>query len=413
MPLAKYGQYMMGDYRPLCLVLAVFLYGVFGSPTPDSPGFLEALIFVLLVLVVGVKGARQVFLNFFLSTRHSKWHLALLVLFLYGVSIPVLTGLYYNSSPSVMLRDIVGFIFLCLPLLFVPIVLRGREYYHLFFVGALFVGLFFSIRVLFLDFSFFSKREELLYLANSPLVLFCALYFLNRALQNLKNILNPQNFIITIGMMVLAVLPMAAMYVDFQRASFLALGVSILIIFGFGLTKSPLKMLWPLTVLGVVGVILSPQLIDIMESISVKTSQVGLNMRYQEWMAVWQAAMESPRTLFLGHGWGAEYASPAVGGLNVSYTHSLITYMLLKTGLVGLGLTLVYLFFIFEKVGRLVFIEPVKGNALIWSFMIPILLYASYKSLDYGLILTLILVMDVQVRAQSRAKEDYISKVNE
>ena len=58
----------------------------------------------------------------------------------------------------------------------------------------------------------------------------------------------------------------------------------------------------------------------------------------------------------------------------------------------GLFLSLVYLFFIFEKVARLYFSNPVKGNALIWPLLIPILLYASHKSFDFGLLLSLIVI---------------------
>ncbi len=406
--LIKYGQFIFNDYRLFFFISALFIYGVLSSPTPDNPGVIEGFIFILFLLALGIKGTYQSFLNFSLLIKQPKWKLTLLVLFLYGFSIPVLIGVLNNEDTAIILRDIVGFIFLCLPLFLIPFISRDKKYYNLFLVSVLFIGIFFSIRVLFLDFSFFSKREELLYLANSPLVLFCALYFLNKVIQYLKNILNIKSFMIVIGSMLMAILPMAAMYVDFQRASFLAIGMSVIIIFGLGFIKSPMKMLWPLVVIVIIGFIFSPQLIDIIESISVKTSQVGLNMRHQEWLAVWQVAMESPFSLLFGHGWGAHFASPAVGGLNVSYTHSLITYMLLKTGLVGLGLTLIYLFFIFEKAVRLVFIEPVKGNALIWPFMIPILLYASYKSLDYGFILTLILVIDAQVRCQSK---DCVNKV--
>jgi hypothetical protein len=68
--------------------------------------------------------------------------------------------------------------------------------------------------------------------------------------------------------------------------------------------------------------------------------------------------------------------------------------MFLKSGLIGLGLTLFYLFFILQKAIRLTFIDSVWGNALIWPFIIPVILYASYKSLDFGLIMTLILLMD-------------------
>lgn len=408
MPLAKYGQYIFKDYRLLFFVSALAVYGGLSSPTPDNPSGVEAFILVLFLMVLGGGSGYQSLLNFSLIAKKSKWELALLALFFYGVSIPVVMAIYHNGAAPIIVRDLVGFVFLCLPLFVLPFILKHEKRYSIFLGCVLFVGLFFAIRVLFLDFSFLSKREELLYLANSPLVLFSTLYFVSFVLCRLKKILNLKNFLVIVGAILISILPMAAMYIDFQRASFLAIGLVVLSIFGLGVIKSPIQMLWPAVIVAGIGVIFSPQLMDIIESVSVKTSQVGLNMRYQEWQAVWQMALESPLSLLLGHGWGAHFTSPAVGGLNVSYTHSLLTYMLLKTGLVGLGLTLIYLFFIFEKAVRLVFIEPLKGNALIWPFIIPILLYASYKSLDYGIVLTLILAVDAQVRSQRR---DYINKI--
>ena len=125
-------------------------------------------------------------------------------------------------------------------------------------------------------------------------------------------------------------------------------------------------------------------------------------MRVQELQAVWEAISSSWFTVAFGQGWGSSFASPAVGGLQVTFTHSLLTYVLFKMGVIGLFLTLIYLFFVFEKLLRLYFIDPVKGNAMLWPLIIPILLYASHKSFDFGMLLTLILISSDAARNKLR-----------
>ena len=394
------GVHFLKDYRLCFFFAAIFLYGGFSSPTPDQPGLIELAISLLFIVSVGVGGIYQNISNLLRGGRLPKWKLSGLILFLYGLIVPTILTLYHDASLSIVIRDLVAFIFLCLPLFVLPFLLQSQKWQALFEYGLLFIGLAFAVRVLFLDFSFFTKHEELLYLANSPLVLLSGLYFTLLAFDKISKLHNAKNFLVMLGCVGFAILPMAAMYIDFQRASFLALGVSMTMFLGLELIRTPLKSVLSLAVLCGMVFIFYPYIVDVIENVSVKTSKVGLNMRYQEWLAVWSVAMANPMSLLFGQGWGAEFASPAVGGLNVSYTHSLITYMLLKTGIIGLGLTLVYVLFIFEKVVRLVFIKTVKGSALIWPFIIPIMLYASYKSLDYGLVLTLILLIDIKLKAE-------------
>ena len=49
------------DFQIFVMCLAVALYACFGSPTPDAPGVLEAVIGGLLIIGVGVSGVRRAF----------------------------------------------------------------------------------------------------------------------------------------------------------------------------------------------------------------------------------------------------------------------------------------------------------------------------------------------------------------
>ena len=86
----------------------------------------------------------------------------------------------------------------------------------------------------------------------------------------------------------------------------------------------------------------------------------------------------------------------------VNFTHNLFTSYWLKTGLIGVCLLAVYLFRLGWGWIGLLRGGPVLGVALAVPLMIDIVLYASFKSLDFGLILV-ILAVYAPGRARLRA----------
>ena len=395
MRLLKCGLSICEDYRLCFFIVALFLYGTLSSPTPDNPNIVELSIAVLFITALGVSGLIKGLRHFFLQQKQSLWQIAGYTLLCYGLVIPSLVTLGQEVSLQVLIRDVIAFGFLCFPVFVVPFLMQSPQRQKVFEKLILFIGLAFALRVVFLDFSFFTQADALLYLANSPLVLLSSIYLVLRVGHKtayFKRLSDAKWFVIYA---MLALLPMLAMYIDFQRASFLAIAFAAI---SYGLLifiKTPVRIVLPVCILLALLVVFFPYFQVVIESIVVKTSKVGLNMRYQEAIAVWSVVSHSPFSMLFGLGWGAEFSSPAVGNLNVGYTHSLLTYVFLKAGLIGLGLTLFYLFCIGQKAIKLVFVDPVWGNALIWPFIIPVTLYASYKSLDFGLIMTLIVLMDI------------------
>ena len=61
-----------------------------------------------------------------------------------------------------------------------------------------------------------------------------------------------------------------------------------------------------------------------------------------------------------------------------------------STPLSRLGLLSFYLFALFKKVWGLILTQPALALALTAPFLIDVFLYASYKSLDFGMLLLLI-----------------------
>ena len=114
-----------------------------------------------------------------------------------------------------------------------------------------------------------------------------------------------------------------------------------------------------------------------------------MNMRSAEWASVWAEVSAHPINLLSGKGWGATFSSPAVADIDVNFTHGLLSSLLLKTGLIGLVLGVVYLGMLGRSGLKMFKMCPVIIIALGSPILIDVFLYASFKSLDFGLLLLL------------------------
>ena len=146
--------------------LAVILYGLIGSPTPDHPGWPEFLIGLLLILSIGVGGVWYAFQN------NGTLHRFFQPLFLYGVSVSLLIGVMQGHGAVLILRDVLAFGFILLPLFLTH---RMTGYRQIFERLIIFCGLCFALRALLPVYGVYPAPDVLLYLANSPMVLMSAL----------------------------------------------------------------------------------------------------------------------------------------------------------------------------------------------------------------------------------------------
>lgn len=365
---------------PLAFCAALLLYAVFGSPTPDHLGWGEVCMALLLAVSVCLTATDAVYAR-----------IAVFAL-VYGASVPVVTAMIYGHETPSVLRDIVPFLCLFMPL-FWGATCRAQPRYVLGCVTS--VGLIFSLRTLFLYRDILltpalwgqGAPRDLLYLANSPEVLFSALiclgiggHFLIQAVHRRIGVL----------LLCLAVLPLVAMALMMQRAGIGVVVLSALGGFAIALYHTPKRAIFlavPVALLIGAG---WPVVTTIIEDMMSKTALVGSNSRLQEWGAVWQIVSADAGSFLFGKGWGAHLENPAVGGLSVNYTHSLLSSLLLKTGVIG---SFVILVGSLVLVLRPVFAKPKDtfSGLVLWAafcpFVISVLLYASYKSLGFGLIL--------------------------
>jgi len=391
----------MDSIRFYLFLLALALYAVLGTPTPDYPGVIEGAIGALLVLAVGLPQASYAILP---QKDAPLWHGAGKILLLYGLSVAVLGGALRSFAPGEIMRDILPFLFMMLPILAADLFSRNPRYAQILPFALAALGLAQAARVClqaygadFLPLFVLDSMREPHYLANSPAVMFAALALCGAGIWAFV-LFSVRRAGLAIALFLLAALPLAAMALALQRAGLGIWALYVLALCAAAFVKRPAKAGLLVLILGGAGLMLafgSPlgrELIALLEALWRKTELFGSNMRLQDAAAVWGAVSEGGwPALLLGLGWGAGFESPAVGGMYVGYTHGLIGAVFLKTGVIGLVLGGVYIGGLLMDVHKRIS-SPVR--IVFWAAALPVLvdvfLYASYKSLDFGLVLLLI-----------------------
>lgn len=381
----------LSRFKTYSLAAALVIYALAGTPTPDSPGIVEAVIGALLVTAVGVRGAYYALKP---PENAEFWHKIGAFLLVFGLVFPVVGAILSGNDIFFLIRDVISFIFLLFPVFLAFLGQCEGENNRIFIFLSAFIGISFAARALlrFWDDGIFGALAtgELHYFANLPTVLFSALFLTGAGVCMMGGIGQRRRVLAGAGLLVLALLPYGAMAVNLQRATMGAACLYLAAICLYAFVRAPYRAFVPLAFIAAITFALAPFLGELRLALEAKSAAVGLNMRWQEAQAVWAAVSESPFSLVFGLGWGAGFHSPAVAGLSVNFTHSLITAMLLKTGLCGLFLTLLYLGALGRELLRLVLNKPVLGLAFAAPVLINVLLYASYKSLDFGIVLLLI-----------------------
>ena len=374
------------------LFTAIFLYALFGSPTPDHPGWVEISIGVLLLVAVGAGGLSD---SVNLHRDRTRFLRILQILFLWGLIVPTLSGVWQANPAGVIFRDLAAFAFLALPLFFARRIAATANGERIFAGLLFFAGLVFALRTLVPVLNIWVPRGELIYLSNSPLAMFAALF----ATGTIWNALLERRpgWIINLVLPCLALgVLVAAMLLDVQRATIGAIAASALMLATASFADRPHRTFVAALVLAVILLGAWPWITQIGEAIIHKTAEVGLNARAAEARAVMSEIFSGPWQIMFGKGWGASFASPAVAGLTVNYTHSLLTTMLLKGGLPMLLLSTALLVAATQEIIAIWREDRGRAQALVWPLMIPALLYASHKSFDFGLILLLIAVWSIR-----------------
>ncbi len=384
------------NIRLAAFIGALLIYALFSTPTPDHIGWPECLVAVGLMTAMGVGGLMQAGHLRFIS-HEPLWMMPARLLLVYGLSVPLVTGLVQGHPASLIARDIIPFLFLLLPLL-LPVSFMDRPTVARLFPWVLsLMGVIFAVRVLMgfmahisagsLPIGYVPDPDNLV---NAPTVLFASLFLTGMGGLYLTGVKTPRTMLLAFICLTLTFVLLLGMAGIGQRAHIGAWVLTVLCWLGMLLVWKPRALLWPL-VLGLVALICFwPFAQDIAAGLLQKNTVVGLNNRAEEAWAVWETFRDRPWALLFGQGWGASFVSPAVGPNPVNYTHNLFTTYLLKGGFPAVLLVTLYLGTLGAGIWGLLWRHPVAALAVAAPFLIDITLYASFKSLDFGLLLVLI-----------------------
>lgn len=144
--------------------------------------------------------------------------------------------------------------------------------------------------------------------------------------------------------------------------------------------------------------VLWPQIEAVMQLLWAKQHTIGSNGKVGEWLAVVTTIYATPQTMLFGIGWGGILENPIYLNETTRFTHSVLSFYLLKTGVIGLGILLTVIGLLltyFQKTrggNRL----DISGLILLVSctppLLIGVLFQPTYKILSYGVILTLLIL---------------------
>ena len=149
-----------------------------------------------------------------------------------------------------------------------------------------------------------------------------------------------------------------------------------------------------------------PQIGAALHLLWIKQQAMGLNGKMDEWRAVADTVFFSPQTALFGIGWGGILANPIYLNETTRYTHSLLSFYLLKSGLLGLAALLSIISILLIQGRRLADKGALAMHSLIWllsclpPLLIGVLFEPTYKMLSYGVILTLLVLAGASLKSE-------------
>jgi len=353
------------------LLFACVLYACFSSPTPDAPGLPEILILISIAFAALCGGIER-------ATWQTLWAKPLAILVGYGLCAGMFVGVFAGNASADMARDLVGFMALAVPLL-----LAGHyKNPKILFAVLLFIGMCFAARYLAMpDVLVGLGNTDLLYLANSPLVAFAATWLLLHGCFQQKRV-----WLATVCVIASA-LPILAMAGMMQRATLAMLAIAWLALLTVTLIKNPRRGITVAIGFSILLYMAWPWATGLYGALVDKTNAVGWNARGAEITALADTVNQTPLTAIFGAGWGSMFKSPAVGDIWVRFSHSLLTSLWWKLGWVGFLLGIASITALIADMVKRLRHDLVMLCALLLPLLPALLLYGSYKSLCFGLLL--------------------------
>ncbi|MFA6970079.1 MAG: hypothetical protein WC208_01645 [Gallionella sp.] len=401
------------------LIIAAYLLLMFSSPMPVKIGVIEILMGV--GLTVGV----SLLVFSFIARNDGNFKLPTLCM-VYFLLAPLLVGVVRGNGVSDIVRDIVPLMFMtALPL----ILSQDRNPLHLriLLVAIFVVGLVSAVqfhigivqnlgsmdsyisrfspspvapengvsklslilRLLKLDIANYAIT---LLKCQDPAVLFSAIYMLCTGIGFVLT--KPRRLffgLLALGAGAFCVYEFSAL----GMRAFGGLTLLALIIYLLHLLRVRRLPLGNLIIAGILGLILTySQIINFAGQMWAKNQALGSGHRQEELYAVFNCVSQSFTTLLFGIGWGGVLINPIYGGETTRFTHSLISFWLLKSGLVGFVVLVLFVILLFRRIDLTgVWSSGHRLAIFLAAFAaiaIGLIFEPTYKMLSYGMVLGLL-----------------------
>lgn len=371
------------------------LYGFLSAPAPPVIRTVEVAVGLGLAVASGLFAPLAMAAG---PLRAPAWRTAGVPALLLLAWLPLLRGVWLGWPVEDILRDLVPLLYLFLPLFVVPRLRHAGPYAVRALVAALaLAGLFFALRWwrhAHWGFGAVGTRamaEGALYVLNAPSVLFAGIALPVAALALLRRG-GSLRWAAAALLLAGGAVCLGALAGAVHR---LALGLALPALAGV-LVWHGRRTPWILLLAGLAAValllLLGDMLAGALWQVAEKNRLAGGNARWEEAAAAAAQAAGSVPAFLLGEGWGGLLANPAVGGWRVSYTHTLPSYLLLKTGTLGLAAAALWLGTLAPLAWRLLRSAPPLAAAVLPPLVVALGAHTSFKYLDTGVLLTLIVL---------------------
>lgn len=394
---AAQGAGLPAVWGPLAaLTAALLVQGAASRPAPQifRPE-VEGVVALLLTLAVGWRRPLSLALGARDGPRWIAVGAACLAALLW---IPLARGAWAGWPAADVVRDVVPLLFIFLPLALVPALKpTGWVGVRILAAALMLEGLFLVLRWWNrVDWGFGAVGVRVMpdgdgYLLNAPSALFAAVAWPLAALHCAER----GGWRGWIG--ATAALSAGALCVAAQLGAAHRLAFGLIVLTGLtALWTRGRRISWLLPLLATALVVFvgfgDDRLVGAVGRIVEKTRLVGGNARLEEAAAALAAAGENLGGALLGAGWGARLENPAVGGWRVAYTHTFVTYLLFKAGVVGLATGIVWFAVLAPAAARAWRRDAAWALAVIAPLAVALTAHTSYKYLDTGVLLSLLIL---------------------
>ncbi|WP_336765760.1 hypothetical protein [Paenibacillus sp. USHLN196] len=382
-------------------ICGLLIYAVYSTPFPAQPGLIEGIIATLLIVFVSVPTGIVVMSGgFTIYQKYNLFPVALHIGFFTMLWLSLFNGaIVYSWNVVDIIRDLIPCVYIFAPFLLLPAMKRSKLDWFKILPWILSInGVVFAIRFYYeagispLDVGKMYYSDNLLYLPYDPSVSFASIFLPIMAVHTWKGI-SLLRWSGSLLMLVSGLVSLGSLMAVAQRAPLGLAVLSYFIYFLIGSRKSFKKIILLLITLISVFIVMQDQLASTFDLLMTKQEDYGMNGKNNEMIAVLHETSRSIYSLFFGIGWGGLFYDPTYNA-EVSFTHSAITFFLLKGGIIGLLVFLYYLLWISRRILLNMTISKLPYSlSVIVPLTIGLIFQPTFKTLSYGMVLTFLCLL--------------------